>query len=166
MINPGWTEERVAELKRLCIEGKSFSQIAKTLGGISRNSAIGKAHRLGIVGPGAAIRQQASAPKARTPTPKRPKPKTSRPIKDVATPGIIRPPVFFADDPASANGVSLIDLTVQMCRWPIGDPGRPGFHFCAEGRATAGPYCARHAAKASAGKVTARDLIRSVGGRR
>jgi GcrA cell cycle regulator len=43
-----WTEEAVATLKRLWAEGGSARAIGETLGGISRNAVIGKAHRLGL----------------------------------------------------------------------------------------------------------------------
>lgn len=43
-----WTEERIEQLKQLWGEGLSASQIAEQLGGVSRNAAIGKAHRLGL----------------------------------------------------------------------------------------------------------------------
>lgn len=43
-----WTDERVETLKRMWIEGQSASQIAKELGGVTRNAVIGKVHRLGL----------------------------------------------------------------------------------------------------------------------
>jgi GcrA cell cycle regulator len=43
-----WTDERVETLKTMWAEGKSASQIAKELGGITRNAVIGKVHRLGL----------------------------------------------------------------------------------------------------------------------
>jgi len=43
-----WTEERVETLKRMWAEGQSASQIAKELGGVTRNAVIGKVHRLGL----------------------------------------------------------------------------------------------------------------------
>lgn len=43
-----WTEERVETLKTMWGEGKSASQIAKELGGVTRNAVIGKVHRLGL----------------------------------------------------------------------------------------------------------------------
>ncbi len=46
----GWTDERVASLKKLWLEGLSASQIAKQLGGVTRNAVIGKVHRLGLSG--------------------------------------------------------------------------------------------------------------------
>lgn len=43
-----WTDERVELLKKMWIEGQSASQIAKELGGVTRNAVIGKVHRLGL----------------------------------------------------------------------------------------------------------------------
>ena len=43
-----WTDERVEALKVMWTEGKSASQIAKELGGVTRNAVIGKVHRLGL----------------------------------------------------------------------------------------------------------------------
>ena len=43
-----WSEERVEVLKKMWLEGKSASEIAKELGDITRNAVIGKVHRLGL----------------------------------------------------------------------------------------------------------------------
>ncbi len=43
-----WTDERVEVLKKMWGEGQSASQIAKELGGVTRNAVIGKVHRLGL----------------------------------------------------------------------------------------------------------------------
>jgi GcrA cell cycle regulator len=43
-----WTDDRVEILKKLWGEGHSASQIAKELGGVTRNAVIGKVHRLGL----------------------------------------------------------------------------------------------------------------------
>ena len=45
-----WTDERVETLKKLWGDGLSASQIAKQLGGVTRNAVIGKVHRLGLSG--------------------------------------------------------------------------------------------------------------------
>ena len=45
-----WTEDRVETLKKLWADGLSASQIAKQLGGVTRNAVIGKVHRLGLSG--------------------------------------------------------------------------------------------------------------------
>ena len=80
-----WTDERVETLKKMWGEGQSASQIAKELGGVTRNAVIGKVHRLGLsnrAGGGsakAAPKEKApskpSAPKA----PPKPKASTSAP---------------------------------------------------------------------------------------
>jgi GcrA cell cycle regulator len=43
-----WTDERVETLKKMWADGQSASQIAKELGGVTRNAVIGKVHRLGL----------------------------------------------------------------------------------------------------------------------
>ncbi len=43
-----WTDDRVETLKKMWTEGQSASQIAKELGGVTRNAVIGKVHRLGL----------------------------------------------------------------------------------------------------------------------
>ena len=43
-----WSEGRVEVLKKMWLEGKSASEIAKELGEITRNAVIGKIHRLGL----------------------------------------------------------------------------------------------------------------------
>ena len=57
-----WTDERVETLKKMWAEGQSASQIAKELGGVTRNAVIGKVHRLGLsnrVGNGKAEEEEA-----------------------------------------------------------------------------------------------------------
>ena len=56
-----WTDERVETLKTMWGDGKSASQIAKELGGVTRNAVIGKVHRLGL-----SNRAGGSAPESRT----------------------------------------------------------------------------------------------------
>ncbi len=43
-----WSDERIAILKKMWLEGNSASEIAKVLGNITRNAVIGKVHRLGL----------------------------------------------------------------------------------------------------------------------
>lgn len=59
-----WTDERVEALKAMWVEGKSASQIAKELGGVTRNAVIGKVHRLGLSnrGPNGERAEEPAAP--------------------------------------------------------------------------------------------------------
>jgi hypothetical protein len=45
-----WTDERVATLTKMWKDGRSAAEIAKELGGVTRNAVIGKANRLGLSG--------------------------------------------------------------------------------------------------------------------
>jgi GcrA cell cycle regulator len=86
-----WTDERVETLKKMWGEGQSASQIAKELGGVTRNAVIGKVHRLGLSNrtAGAAAPKPETKAKPAAPAPKvetkpRPQPKTeaARPIPE------------------------------------------------------------------------------------
>jgi GcrA cell cycle regulator len=39
---------------------------------------------------------------------------------------------------------TLLELTEETCRWPIGDPGQADFFFCGGRTITSLPYCAYH----------------------
>jgi GcrA cell cycle regulator len=80
-----WTDERVEILKKMWGEGQSASQIAKELGGVTRNAVIGKVHRLGLsnragsAGAKAAAKEKAPKAEAKKPAPApaaKPQPKT------------------------------------------------------------------------------------------
>lgn len=58
----GWTDDRVATLKKLWLEGLSATQIAKQLRGVTRNAVIGKVTRLGLATKDGRERQKPSAP--------------------------------------------------------------------------------------------------------
>ncbi|MBM3585088.1 MAG: global cell cycle regulator GcrA-like protein [Alphaproteobacteria bacterium] len=59
-----WTEEKTALLRQLWESGLSASEIAKRLGGISRNAVIGKAHRIGLAARPSPIRIRPELPAA------------------------------------------------------------------------------------------------------
>lgn len=40
---------------------------------------------------------------------------------------------------------SILTLKECNCRWPIGDPADPDFHFCGRESLENGPYCEYHA---------------------
>lgn len=68
-----WTDDRVEILKKMWGEGQSASQIAKELGGVTRNAVIGKVHRLGLSNrttTGAAAKPEPKAKAAPKPAPK------------------------------------------------------------------------------------------------
>jgi GcrA cell cycle regulator len=47
-----------------------------------------------------------------------------------------------------AAKTSLLDLNDRICRWPMGHPGEPDFHFCGEKVNPGFPYCVEHCGRA------------------
>ncbi|MBD3730218.1 MAG: GcrA cell cycle regulator [Sphingomonadales bacterium] len=50
--------------------------------------------------------------------------------------------------PEIADKTSLLDLNDKVCRWPMGHPGEPDFHFCGEQVNPGFPYCVEHCGRA------------------
>jgi GcrA cell cycle regulator len=47
-----------------------------------------------------------------------------------------------------AGKTSLLDLNDRICRWPMGHPGEPDFHFCGVKVNPGFPYCVEHCGRA------------------
>ena len=142
-----WTEERVAELMRLWEAGRSASEIGRMLG-VSKNSVVGKAHRMKLAarpspikrGTGTSPRRAAVSPAPKPVVRVEPQPKVERPVP--AAPAV-QPAVRRAAPAARrASGKG------PNCLWPIGDPGDEDFHFCGAPAVPGKPYCAEHCARA------------------
>jgi GcrA cell cycle regulator len=50
--------------------------------------------------------------------------------------------------PEMADKTGLLDLNDRICRWPMGHPGEPDFHFCGEKVNPGFPYCVEHCGRA------------------
>ncbi|MCZ8368893.1 MAG: GcrA cell cycle regulator [Porphyrobacter sp.] len=50
--------------------------------------------------------------------------------------------------PEIAGKTTLLDLSDKVCRWPMGHPGEPNFHFCGEQVNPGFPYCVEHCGRA------------------
>jgi GcrA cell cycle regulator len=145
----GWTEERVTVLRKLWTEGHSASQIAKQLGGVTRNAVIGKVHRLGLAG-----RATPSRPAKRPVRMARPRhvvagvassarPRQYQGGSTLPALVLLHPPLEALPQ-ADGSFANVLTLNDHMCKWPIGDPTDKTFAFC--GRAScSGPYCEDHA---------------------
>lgn len=135
-----WTDERIERLTSRWAEGASCSVIAAELGGVSRAAISGKVNRLGL--------------------PRRPSIETARghhairqrhhrSNRDVV--GLI---MNHAADRGKESKVpvepavyrcTLLELTNESCRWPIGDG--PTMFFCGSPNADLAsniPYCGFH----------------------
>lgn len=122
-----WTDDRVDLLKKLWGEGKTAAEIAKELGGVTRNAVIGKAHRLKLSNRVSPI-QQNKKPAAKTPPPMSQKKKVQA----------------IMDQDNNKPRKALIDLKKSECRWPIGDPQDKNFGFCGDHALDGLPYCMEH----------------------
>ena len=158
-----WTDDRVETLKKLWLDGLSASQIAKQLGGVTRNAVIGKVHRLGLSG--RAAPSQPQRPVFRAPRPARPAvaapPRRMEPTVQASIP---QPVALRPEEPGTAT---VLTLGAHMCKWPIGDPSSDEFTFCGRRMDADGPYCVEHARVAyqpqqKKARSGATDLARSL----
>ena len=148
----GWTDARIATLKKLHVDGASAGEIAHELGGVSRSAVLGKLRRLGLADRGSGRASSHSNLPASY--------RTSR-----------RDDAMFAVDgvdgkPAPAD----LEIPVEQrrsllgppfgaypergpneCGWPIGDVKEPGFFFCGAPSYAGRHYCAHHCRRASNG---------------
>lgn len=150
-----WTDERVELLKKLWADGLSASQIANRMGGVTRNAVIGKVHRLGLSGRATPSRTTRPRPR-KTQPPSHPSTTMFRAAGNTALKADEAPAPETLPEPAPSpvreveippgERRTILTLTEQTCKWPIGDPGTEGFHFCGRGPAPGMPYCQHHAA--------------------
>ena len=56
-----------------------------------------------------------------------------------------------------ADKTSLLDLNEKICKWPIGHPGEPDFHFCGRQANPGFPYCVEHCGVAYQAQLPRRD---------
>ncbi|HEX8381569.1 MAG TPA: GcrA family cell cycle regulator [Allosphingosinicella sp.] len=56
-----------------------------------------------------------------------------------------------------SDKTSLLDLNEKICKWPIGHPGEPDFHFCGAQANPGFPYCVEHCGVAYQAQIPRRD---------
>jgi GcrA cell cycle regulator len=56
-----------------------------------------------------------------------------------------------------AGKTTLLDLNDRICKWPLGHPGEPDFHFCGEKVNPGFPYCVAHCGHAYQAQLPRRD---------
>jgi GcrA cell cycle regulator len=176
-----WTDERIALLKQYWEEGRSASQIAEQLGeGLSRNAVIGKAHRLGLASRPSPLKTAdgKATPRAPRPASAAPEPAPAAQAQPVAPADPVSPPAPAPAAPLSAAApapsplptaaarpsarpkgtrVTLLDLNDRICKWPIGHPDEPDFHFCGKPVSPGFPYCGEHCLVAYQAQMPRRD---------
>ncbi len=166
-----WTEQKIEMLKEMWGHGYSASEIAKQLGGLTRNAVIGKAHRLKLSVRGAAPRIEAKPAQRGAGNPVASAISASashqavgsakasssrkrvmlRPLPNMPIPAEVpshqeRPSGFHAlDSIKRSEGISVTKAGDRQCRWPVGDPRSPDFRFCGCPAYESLPYCIDHA---------------------
>ena len=161
-----WTDEMVEQLKKMWHEGLTTGEIGKRLN-VSKNSIVGKVHRLGLSGRPSPIKKKEEeapqAPKnvekkntqpqpAEPRTPKETIKETPVPAHAVHTGKEAEPqtaPIPTGKTEKTQKGgynLSLTDLDNHTCRWPIGDPKDDNFRFCGKKVRVGQTYCDEHAA--------------------
>ena len=160
-----WTDERNAKLRELHAQGLSASQMAKILGGVTRNAVIGRANRMGL-GPIGGGKASAPAQYRRTPV-KPPKPRAPKGVMILAQQGgptqrnptenkiaNLKANAAARERPAEdvlawarafvpLEGREPVPLGSPGCKWPCGGEGAEMLCCgaeCVEGK----PYCATH----------------------
>lgn len=156
----GWTGERTERLTKLWHAGLSASQIAKELGGTSRNAVIGKCSRLGLIreGVGGTKPQHRTLSRSRiaaisgrdrragistfcreTVTEVKARLKQAFGTRETAT---------FKPQSAPETAKTILDgLSHHECRWPVTAPPLGlGYQtlFCCQPSGPGSPYCSAH----------------------
>lgn len=140
-----WTDEQIATLKRLRLVGFSASLIAEQLVGVSRSAVIGKLFRLGLC-----AKKGRNIPiqkKKREKREKRPQANGLASLPpDMRAQRLDRLKVqkSFETESKPSTFCTLLELTTDRCRWPIGEPGSESFGYCG-GMREIGSYCDAHA---------------------
>jgi GcrA cell cycle regulator len=163
-----WTEERVQRLRELWPSHSAW-QIAKLIGNPSRNSIIGKAHRLGLACPPAndkahAMRQSQAHRKPYKRSAEGERRRHTAQVRSIAgiEPGLhelsnaMKRPFKPKPDPEMVAALraipdtpkvkSILDLEPHHCRWPCGEPTEG---FCGDHKLAGSPYCERHKQRAT-----------------
>ena len=162
VANHAWPLERVAQLLRLWVNGDSAEAIAAEMGGgLTRNSILGKIHRLrqklGLGAVPSRTRDQhtptrptrSKKSKEQTAEPKSaPSPRKGKTMPHQDTPAPTQAETTLTE---AANVLArtpwpdaIMALRAHHCRWPFGDPRRSNFRFCGAKAEPNRPYCAAH----------------------
>ena len=157
-----WNDEAIARLRLLWDEGHSTAEIGRRMS-VSKNSVVGKAHRLNLPARPSPIRRDAGGVQSpRPPVARRVTGPTLPPLSvevdveievEIIEPAPVRklpapPPLVVARPMTSAPILRQVPQSRRheiTCCWPIGEPGTKSFRFCDSTASPNKPYCTEHA---------------------
>jgi len=131
-----WTDEKVAKLKELWGSGKTASQIAEIIGGVSRNAVIGKSFRLNL---SAKIKTRKATSNQSFENSLQDKNINSKKSRRNKFKSLIIEKDFEPENPKQ-----LEELTDNDCKYPIGHPDEKSFYFCGRSSLKDFSYCKLH----------------------
>lgn len=163
-----WTDEMVEDLRKMWHEGLTTGEIGKRLG-VSKNSIVGKVHRLGLSGRPSPIKKkdeptkEKNEPLKETVKKEEKNVKKTKPEKNIKEDTVSKTEIETTvseikeerieiirssskvEHPKQHGKITLTDLDNHTCRWPIGDPKDENFHFCGKKIKIGQTYCEEHA---------------------
>ena len=149
-----WTEEKVKILRDLWGKGKTASQIAEIIGGVSRNAVIGKSHRLNL---SAKIKNKIfNGTNSKNPD------GNNLDNKNVGKRRLSRSKfksLLIEKNFEPENPKQLEELDDNSCKWPIGHPNESTFYFCGRKSLKDFSYCKLHLLYAFQPKGKKDDLV-------
>ena len=128
-----WTPETVDLLKKLWGSGKTASQIAQIIGGVSRNAVIGKAHRLNL---SAKIKTRSAVTNGKSLVTQETTSKKSRKSKFKS--------LLLDKNFEPAKNLKLEELNEKTCKYMEGHPDEKDSSFCGRTTVDKFSYCPLH----------------------
>ena len=128
-----WTPDRVELLKKLWGSGKTASQIAEIIGGVSRNAVIGKSHRLNL---SAKIKTRSAVTTGKSLVTQETTSKKSRKSKFKS--------LLLDKNFEPAKNLKLEELNEKTCKYMEGHPDEKNSSFCGRKTVEKFSYCPLH----------------------
>tara|TARA_B100001250_G_scaffold413207_1_gene446580 strand:- start:543 stop:1040 length:498 start_codon:yes stop_codon:yes gene_type:complete len=146
-----WTPETVELLRKLWGSGKTASQIAEIIGGISRNAVIGKAHRLNL---SAKIKTKTSSSHNNNKNSNLSGKDYSKKVRKNKFKSLLLDKNF-----EPAKNLKLEELNENTCKYMEGHPDEPSSSFCGRKTVENFSYCPLHLMIIFQPKTRKEDLV-------
>jgi len=131
-----WDKSKEKLLRQLWSKGLSASKISEQIPGTTRNSIIGKSHRLGLEARSNSRKSQFKTEKNLNIPPLNKNQKLGRKAKFKA--------LLLSKDIEKENPIQIEDCNDSQCRYPNNHPGNKDFYFCGRTALEGTVYCSIH----------------------